>query len=157
RRARSIRRADAASARVARSRKACAQPSNPSSPPRANPILRPVTRRHPAPATARPLPEDDPVISTKIPPDATQDAAAVALSPLVDVRDLTVRLVSRDMDVTLLHGMSFTLQQGDVLCLVGESGSGKSVTLRSLMRLLPPTARIGGGVRIGGVDIQALK
>ena len=60
------------------------------------------------------------------------------------------------MDLTLLHGVSFTLQQGEVLCLVGESGSGKSVTLRSLMRLLPPTARIGGGIRIAGIDIRAL-
>jgi peptide/nickel transport system ATP-binding protein len=77
-------------------------------------------------------------------------------SPLVDVQDLSVRLVSRDMDVTLLHGVSFTLQQGEVLCLVGDSGSGKSVTMRALIRLLPPAARIGGQIRIGGIDIRAL-
>jgi peptide/nickel transport system ATP-binding protein len=77
-------------------------------------------------------------------------------SPLVDVHDLSLRLVSRDMDLTLLHGVSFTLQQGEVLCLVGESGSGKSVTLRSLIRLLPPAARIGGEVRIAGIDVGAL-
>jgi peptide/nickel transport system ATP-binding protein len=77
--------------------------------------------------------------------------------PLVDVRDLTLRLITRDMDLTLLHGVSFTLQQGDVLCLVGESGSGKTVTLRALMRLLPPAASIGGSIRIDGIDIAALK
>ena len=77
-------------------------------------------------------------------------------APLVDVRDLTLRLVSHDMDLTLLHGVSFALRPGEVLCLVGELGSGKSVTLRSLMRLMPPMARIGGGIRIGGIDIQAL-
>jgi peptide/nickel transport system ATP-binding protein len=88
------------------------------------------------------------------------DARPTRLSdamPLVDVHDLTVRLVSRDMDLTLLHGVSFRLQQRDVLCLVGESGSGKTVTLRSLMRLLPSAARIGGSVRIDGIDILALK
>jgi peptide/nickel transport system ATP-binding protein len=75
---------------------------------------------------------------------------------LVEVRDLTLRLLSRDMDLTLLHGVSFTLQQGEVLCLVGESGSGKTVTLRALMRLLPPTASIGGNIRIAGIDIGSL-
>src|SRR5207245_7018284 len=34
---------------------------------------------------------------------------------------------------------------GEVLGLVGESGSGKSITCRSIMRLLPPAARIEGG------------
>jgi peptide/nickel transport system ATP-binding protein len=81
---------------------------------------------------------------------------AQASAPLVDVQDLSVRLVSRDMDLTLLLGVSFTLRQGEVLCLVGESGSGKSVTMRSLIRLLPPAARIGGRIRIAGIDIRAL-
>src|SRR5690348_7239003 len=76
---------------------------------------------------------------------------------LVDVRDLHVRLVSRDMDLTLLHGLTFSLKQGEVLCLLGESGSGKTVAMRSLMRLLPRHARISGKIGIGGVDILALK
>ena len=87
---------------------------------------------------------------------ACQPAPSMASPPLVDVHDLSLRLVSRDMDLTLLHGVSFTLQQGEVLCLVGETGSGKSVTLRSLIRLLPPGARIGGEVRIAGIDVGAL-
>jgi peptide/nickel transport system ATP-binding protein len=45
-----------------------------------------------------------------------------------------------------------------VLCLLGESGSGKSVTLRALMRLLPPRrARISGIVRLDGADVLALE
>src|SRR5262249_29037307 len=60
------------------------------------------------------------------------------------------------MDLTLLHGVSFTLQPGEVLCLVGESGSGKTVTLRALMRLLPPAARTVGSIRISGIDIGSL-
>ena len=87
---------------------------------------------------------------------ARQPELATVSSPLVDVHDLSLRLVSRDMDLTLLHGVSFALQQGEVLCVVGESGSGKSVTLRSLIRLLPPAARIGGRITIAGIDIRAL-
>jgi peptide/nickel transport system ATP-binding protein len=100
--------------------------------------------------------EDDPMIPAQSFATAGQPAPSMASPPLVDVHDLSLRLVSRDMDLTLLHGVSFTLQQGEVLCLVGESGSGKSVTLRSLIRLLPPAARIGGEVRIAGIDVGAL-
>jgi peptide/nickel transport system ATP-binding protein len=88
---------------------------------------------------------------------AHQDEAPVTVSPLVEVRDLTVRLVSRDRDVGLLHGVSFTLQPGEVMCLVGESGSGKSMTLRALMRLVPANALVAGRIRIGGIDVQALR
>ena len=41
------------------------------------------------------------------------------------------------------------VEPGEVLCILGESGSGKSVTLRALMRLLPPRrTRIEGGIRV---------
>jgi len=74
----------------------------------------------------------------------------------VEVRDLTVRFTSRDIDVAVVNGVSFSLAPGEVLCLLGESGSGKSVTMRALMRLLPDSARLGGSVRVGGTDILAL-
>ena len=40
--------------------------------------------------------------------------------------------------VHALNGVDITLAQGEVLGLLGESGSGKSVTLRALLRMLPP-------------------
>ncbi|RXN87059.1 dipeptide ABC transporter ATP-binding protein DppD [Achromobacter aloeverae] len=79
-----------------------------------------------------------------------------AAGPLVQVEDLSVRFVSRDMNVPVVNGVSFTLDQGEVLCLLGESGSGKSVTMRALMRLLPPTAQLGGKIVVDGVDVPAL-
>jgi len=79
-----------------------------------------------------------------------------ARTPLLAVRDLGVKFVSRDANVSVVNGVSFDLDQGEVLCLLGESGSGKSVTMRSLMRLLPPTAQLQGSVRIGDTDILAL-
>ena len=47
--------------------------------------------------------------------------------------------------VKAVDGVSFTLNEGETLGVVGESGSGKTVTSMSLLRLLPPAARIVGG------------
>jgi peptide/nickel transport system ATP-binding protein len=79
------------------------------------------------------------------------------MSPLVDVDDLRVRFITREATVHALNGVSFSVGPGEVLCILGESGSGKSVTLRAMLRLLPPRrARIGGMIRIGGEDVLAL-
>jgi peptide/nickel transport system ATP-binding protein len=76
---------------------------------------------------------------------------------LAEVRDLTVRFVTREATVHAVNGVSFTVEPGKVLCILGESGSGKSVTLRALMRLLPPRrTRIEGQVRIDGQDVLAM-
>jgi peptide/nickel transport system ATP-binding protein len=76
---------------------------------------------------------------------------------LLDVQDLNVRFVSREATVNAVNGVSLSLAAGEVLCIIGESGSGKSVTLRALMRLLPPErARIGGTIAIDGEDVLAL-
>lgn len=76
--------------------------------------------------------------------------------PWLGVRDLTVRFETRDTSVSVINGVSFDLQKGESLCLLGESGSGKSVTIRTLMRLLPSNARIAGKITIGGEDILSL-
>ena len=77
---------------------------------------------------------------------------------LAQVRDLTVRFMTREATVHAVNGVSFTVEPGKVLCILGESGSGKSVTLRALMRLLPPLrTRIEGEVRIDGQDVLAMQ
>ena len=76
------------------------------------------------------------------------------MAPLVHVRDLVVRFVSRDATVHAVNGVDFDLAPRETLCILGESGSGKSVTLRSLMRLNPPArTRMTGTVRVGGHDL----
>ncbi len=86
------------------------------------------------------------------------DGAVVASVPLLDVSELSVRFVTREAAVHAVNGVSFSLHAGEVLCLLGESGSGKSVTLRALMRLLPPKrSRVAGQVRLGGQDVLALE
>ena len=75
--------------------------------------------------------------------------AEVAKQPVVSVENLHVRFVMRDATVAAVNGVSFTLEAGQVLGILGESGSGKSVTLRALMRLLPPAhTRIEGRIRV---------
>ncbi len=76
--------------------------------------------------------------------------------PLVHVRGLQVRFVSRDATVHAVGGVDFDLEPRETLCILGESGSGKSVTLRSLMRLNPPRRTVmSGTVRVGGHDLVA--
>ena len=54
---------------------------------------------------------------------------------MLEVKDLHVKFHSRDREA--VGGVSFTIQDGEILGLVGESGSGKSVTAMSIAGLLP--------------------
>ena len=64
------------------------------------------------------------------------------MSPIVEIRDLHVRFKG-ERNVYALNGVDISLAQGEVLGLLGESGSGKSVTLRALLRMLPPPSPFG--------------
>jgi peptide/nickel transport system ATP-binding protein len=75
--------------------------------------------------------------------------------PLLDVRDLSVRFETDDGTTQAVDELSFTLGEREVLGVVGESGCGKSVTMLSLLRLLPPTASVTGSARFGGIDLLA--
>ena len=55
--------------------------------------------------------------------------------PMLVVRDLHVKFHTRDREA--VAGISFTIEDGEILGLVGESGSGKSVTAMSIAGLLP--------------------
>jgi oligopeptide/dipeptide ABC transporter ATP-binding protein len=67
--------------------------------------------------------------------------------PLLDIKQLRTYFVSAKGTrvVKAVDGVSFTLNEGETLGVVGESGSGKTVTSLSILRLLPPAARIVGG------------
>ena len=68
------------------------------------------------------------------------------------VRGLSVEIgPARPVD-----GIDLDVAPGEVLGIVGESGSGKSLTLRAILRLLPPSAQIGGDVSWEGTDLLAL-
>ncbi|HEX9434396.1 MAG TPA: ABC transporter ATP-binding protein [Burkholderiales bacterium] len=76
---------------------------------------------------------------------------------LVEVRDLSV-VFTGDRAVHAVNGMNLDLAPGEVLGVLGESGSGKSVTLRAMLRILPPRrTRISGSIRVAGRDVLALE
>ena len=75
--------------------------------------------------------------------------------PLLEVRDLSVEFSTYGGIVHAVRGVSFDLEKGETLAIVGESGCGKSVTMQSIMGLIPmPPGRITSGQAIlNGHDI----
>ncbi len=66
--------------------------------------------------------------------------------PLLEVDNLKTYFHTRNGVVKAVDDISFTLEKGEILGIVGESGSGKSVTVHTLMGLVPqPPGRIEGG------------
>ncbi|MFB8033499.1 ABC transporter ATP-binding protein [Streptomyces sp. NPDC056004] len=57
---------------------------------------------------------------------------------------------------TLVEDVTLTIARGEAVGLVGESGSGKSMTARSVIRLTPPGARLGGRVEFDGRSVLDL-
>ena len=84
-------------------------------------------------------------------------ARAPEETPLLEVRDLTVRFDAADTVIDVVRGVSFSLCPGRTLCLVGESGSGKSMTALALLGLVPDPGRVAeGSVRLQGKELTAL-
>ena len=66
--------------------------------------------------------------------------------PLLEVDNLKTYFHTRNGVVKAVDDISFTLEKSEILGIVGESGSGKSVTVHTLMGLVPsPPGRIEGG------------
>lgn len=81
-----------------------------------------------------------------------------AAAPVLEVEDLKTIFKTRDGEVHAVNGVSFTVATGELLGVVGESGSGKSVTMMSLLKLLPspPAEIVSGSVRFEGRDVLAM-
>ena len=76
---------------------------------------------------------------------------------LLEVKDLHVSFFTPAGEVKALNGVSFSMNQGDVLGIVGESGSGKSVTAYSIMGLTAyPGRLVGGTVWFNGHQIDKM-
>jgi peptide/nickel transport system ATP-binding protein len=73
--------------------------------------------------------------------------------PVLSVRALDVAFVGSGRPVPAVRGIDLDVHANEVLGIVGESGSGKSVTSLAISGLLPPTARVRGSIRLGGVEI----
>jgi oligopeptide transport system ATP-binding protein len=75
--------------------------------------------------------------------------------PLLEVEGLKTQFFTQDGVVRAVNGVSFFVDEGETLGIVGESGCGKSVSVLSVMRLIPqPPGRIvGGEVVFDGQDL----
>ncbi|MBB1202735.1 ABC transporter ATP-binding protein [Enterobacteriaceae bacterium 89] len=73
---------------------------------------------------------------------------------LLELDNLKTSFFTRDGEVHSVRGVSFALQQGEIVGIVGESGCGKSVTCKSVIQLLGNNGKItGGNVRFHGEDL----
>lgn len=77
---------------------------------------------------------------------------------ILEVSDLRTVFWSRKAKVHAVNGVSFHLNRGELLGVVGESGSGKSVTMMSIMKLLPmpPAEIVSGKALLGDRDLLSL-
>ncbi|HEX6387323.1 MAG TPA: ABC transporter ATP-binding protein [Anaerolineae bacterium] len=68
------------------------------------------------------------------------------MAELLEVRNLVTRFYTEEGIVHAVNGISYTLDEGESMAIVGESGSGKSVSVLSIMRLIPqPPGQIESG------------
>jgi peptide/nickel transport system ATP-binding protein len=74
------------------------------------------------------------------------------VNPLLEIRNLDISFPGQ----CAVRGLDLCIREKETLALVGESGCGKSVTALSLMRLLPPSARVEGSLLFDGRDLLAL-
>lgn len=77
---------------------------------------------------------------------------------LVEFRNLETHFKTTAGTVKAVDSVSFTIREGETLCVVGESGCGKSVTAMSLMQLIetPPGQIVGGEIFFEGKDLLKL-
>jgi oligopeptide/dipeptide ABC transporter ATP-binding protein len=86
----------------------------------------------------------------------TQGSRGIDMT-LLDVNDLTIAYRVGKSQIKAVDGVSIEVDEGDVLGIVGESGCGKTTFGKSLLKLLPPNARVvSGEVNYRGNDLLKL-
>ncbi len=80
------------------------------------------------------------------------------MAEVLKVENLSVSFYTPGGEVQAVRNVSFSLERGEVLAIVGESGCGKSVLCRSIMGLLPRTARVkSGSITAGDLEITGCR
>jgi oligopeptide/dipeptide ABC transporter ATP-binding protein len=88
--------------------------------------------------------------------EPTRRGLPVTAAPLLELQNLSTHYVSAQGTriVRAVDEVSLSLNAGETLGIVGESGSGKSTLALTIMRILPPAARIvGGRLLLEGEDL----
>lgn len=76
------------------------------------------------------------------------------MTDLLRIEDLTIQFRTANGTFPAVRDVSFSLKQGETICIVGESGSGKSITSLSIMGLLPNNGEITeGSIVIDGQEL----
>ncbi len=76
---------------------------------------------------------------------------------LLEVRALKVAFRIHARTIEAVRGVDLAIDSGEIVGLVGESGSGKSVTMKSIIRMLPESARMtADALRFDGTDLMGL-
>lgn len=77
---------------------------------------------------------------------------------LLEINNLATHFFTQDGVVKAVDGISYSVEEGEVLGVVGESGCGKSVSALSIMRLVanPPGRTVGGEILFDGEDLLKL-
>lgn len=74
--------------------------------------------------------------------------------PLITVKNLSVKFNTQDSVVHAVNGISYTVNKGETIGVVGESGCGKSVSVLSMLRLLPKrNTTISGSILFNNKDL----
>ncbi len=77
------------------------------------------------------------------------------MSRLLEVNQLQVHIKTQHGVVQAVRGISFYLDEQETLAIVGESGSGKSISVKSIMGLLPKNGKIvEGSILLEGKDLS---
>jgi oligopeptide/dipeptide ABC transporter ATP-binding protein len=78
------------------------------------------------------------------------------VTALLEVEGLRVRLPTPAGPATVVDGVGYSVEPGEVFGIAGESGSGKTMSVLALMGLLPPGARVEGHALFAGRDLLRL-
>jgi oligopeptide/dipeptide ABC transporter ATP-binding protein len=80
-------------------------------------------------------------------------------APELLVKNLKVSFAASKKELIAVRGISYQLNQGEILALVGESGCGKTVSALSILRLIqePPGKIVSGEILFAGKDLLKLK
>jgi oligopeptide transport system ATP-binding protein len=81
---------------------------------------------------------------------------AEPVKPLLSVHGLSVRLPTASGLVSVVDGVDFDVQAGEVFGIAGESGSGKTISVLSFLQLLPDGAEVAGTAMFEDRDLLRL-
>ena len=76
---------------------------------------------------------------------------------ILEIKEMRTSFRTNKGTVEAIRGIDLHVNEGEILGIVGESGSGKSVTMKSVMGLLPGYAKIESqGINYKGTDLSKL-